>query len=184
MPSSDRHLIVSTGWLAERLTGPDIRVLDASWHMPDTGRNAQAEYAGAHIPGARFFDIDAVADRKSTLPHMLPPVEQFVSAVRKLGIGDGHQVVVYDQTGLFSAARGLVDVPGLRTCGCRRARWRVAQVDRGGAPDGGSSTRAARSALHGHTRCVAGARCHADGRARETSGRSDRGCPLAGTVPR
>ncbi|MEL6477908.1 MAG: 3-mercaptopyruvate sulfurtransferase [Pseudomonadota bacterium] len=105
MATSDPELLVSNEWLAERLTAPDIRVLDASWHMPDTGRNARAEYEAGHIPGARFFDIDEIADSKSPLPHMLPPTEKFVSRVRAMGIGDGHRVVVYDQTGLFSAAR-------------------------------------------------------------------------------
>ena len=105
MPTSDPTLLVSTDWLAERLGAPDIRILDASWHMPDTGRDAKAEYAAGHIPGARFFDIDEISDSKSTLPHMLPPVEKFVARVRKMGIGDGHRVIVYDQTGLFSAAR-------------------------------------------------------------------------------
>ncbi|MEM8699829.1 MAG: 3-mercaptopyruvate sulfurtransferase [Pseudomonadota bacterium] len=105
MPTSDPELLVSTQWLAERLTAPDIRILDASWHLPDTGRNGRAEYQAGHIPGARFFDIDEIADSKSPLPHMLPPTEKFVSRVRAMGIGDGHRVVVYDQTGLFSAAR-------------------------------------------------------------------------------
>ena len=105
MPDSDPTLLVSTEWLAERLSAPDIRILDASWHMPDTGRDAEAEYRAAHIPGARFFDIDRVADTGAALPHMLPPIEKFVSTVRRMGIGDGHRVVVYDQAGLYSAAR-------------------------------------------------------------------------------
>jgi len=105
MPESDPTLLVSTDWLAERLNAPDIRIIDASWHMPGTGRDAAAEYAAAHIPGARFFDIDRIADTGAGLPHMLPPVEKFVSTVRRMGIGDGHRVVVYDQAGLFSAAR-------------------------------------------------------------------------------
>jgi len=105
MAESDANLLVSTAWLAERLGAPDIRVLDASWHMPDSGRDARSEYRAGHIPGARFFDIGEIADRDSELPHMLPPVEQFVATVRKMGIGDGHRVVVYDQAGLFSAAR-------------------------------------------------------------------------------
>ncbi len=105
MTAADPTLLVSTEWLAERLGSPDIRVLDASWHLPETKRDARAEYDAGHIPGARFFDIDRHSDRAKGAPHMLPPVEQFVSAVRKLGIGDGHQVVVYDQAGLFSAAR-------------------------------------------------------------------------------
>ncbi|MEM1343849.1 MAG: 3-mercaptopyruvate sulfurtransferase [Pseudomonadota bacterium] len=105
MPDSDPSTLVSTEWLAERLGAPDLRLLDGSWHLPETGRDARAEYAEGHIPGARFFDIDAISDPTSALPHMAPPVERFVAAVRRLGIGDGHRVVVYDQAGLFSAAR-------------------------------------------------------------------------------
>jgi len=105
MATSDPNLLVSADWLAERLAAPDIRILDASYYLPGDGRNGYQEYQKAHIPGARFFDIDDIADRHSPLPHMLPPVEKFVSRVRKMGIGDGHRVIVYDQQGLFSAAR-------------------------------------------------------------------------------
>ncbi|MEO1315599.1 MAG: 3-mercaptopyruvate sulfurtransferase [Pseudomonadota bacterium] len=98
-------LLVSTDWLAERLGAPDVRVLDGSYYLPTEDRDAPALYRDAHIPGARFFDIDDIADGKSELPHMAPPVEKFVSRVRAMGIGDGHRVVVYDQKGLFSAAR-------------------------------------------------------------------------------
>ncbi|MEM6356455.1 MAG: 3-mercaptopyruvate sulfurtransferase [Pseudomonadota bacterium] len=98
-------LLVSTDWLAERLGAPDVRVLDGSYYLPTEDRDAAALYRDAHIPGARFFDIDDIADGKSELPHMAPPVEKFVSRVRAMGIGDGHRVVVYDQKGLFSAAR-------------------------------------------------------------------------------
>ncbi|MEM6488885.1 MAG: 3-mercaptopyruvate sulfurtransferase [Pseudomonadota bacterium] len=97
--------LVSTEWLAARLGAPDVRVVDGSYYLPDEGLDPRVEYDAAHIPGARFFDIDAIADDKAPLPHMLPPVEKFVSRVRALGIGDGHKVVVYDQKGLFSAAR-------------------------------------------------------------------------------
>jgi thiosulfate/3-mercaptopyruvate sulfurtransferase len=105
MSASDPQLLVSTAWLADHLSAPDVRVLDASWHMPDSDRDARAEYEAAHIPGALFFDIDEISDRHSELPHMAPPVELFVSRMRSLGIGDGHRVVVYDTVGLFSAAR-------------------------------------------------------------------------------
>ncbi len=105
MATSDPTLLVSTDWLAERLTAPDIRVLDASLYLPGDARDGRAEYLKGHIPGARFFDIDEIADSHSPLPHMLPPVEKFVSRVRRMGIGDGHRVIVYDQQGLFSAAR-------------------------------------------------------------------------------
>ncbi len=101
----DPRTLVSTAWLAAHLKDPDLRVLDASWHMPDSGRDAKAEFAAAHIPGARFFDIDEIADQRSPLPHMMPPVEKFMSRMRAMGVGDGHQVVVYDSTGVFSAPR-------------------------------------------------------------------------------
>ena len=101
----DPKTLVSTDWLAAHLKDPDLRVLDASWHMPDAGRDARAEYAAGHIPGARFFDIDEISDLRSDLPHMAPPVEKFISRMRAMGVGDGHQVVVYDTAGLFSAAR-------------------------------------------------------------------------------
>jgi thiosulfate/3-mercaptopyruvate sulfurtransferase len=103
--TDDPKTLVSTGWLAAHLADPDLRVLDASWYMPATGRDARAEYAAAHIPGARFFDIDDVSDHRSALPHMAPPPEKFISRLRAMGVGDGHQVVVYDGMGLFSAAR-------------------------------------------------------------------------------
>ncbi len=103
--SDDPKTLVSTEWLAKHLRDPDLRVLDASWHMPQAGRDAQAEYESAHIPGARFFDIEDISDKRSDLPHMAPPVEKFMSRLRKMGVGDGHQVVVYDTVGLFSAAR-------------------------------------------------------------------------------
>ncbi|SMX39926.1 3-mercaptopyruvate sulfurtransferase [Octadecabacter ascidiaceicola] len=105
MASDDPKTLVSTDWLADHLKDPDLRVLDASWYMPDDERDAKAEYTAAHIPGARFFDIDDVSDHRSELPHMVPSVEKFMSRMRKLGVGDGHQVVVYDGSGLFSAAR-------------------------------------------------------------------------------
>ncbi|WP_374298465.1 3-mercaptopyruvate sulfurtransferase [Paracoccus sp. (in: a-proteobacteria)] len=101
----DPKTLVSTEWLAAHLNDPDLRILDASWHMPATGRDARAEYDAAHIPGARFFDIDAISDKRSALPHMAPPVEMFISRMRALGVGDGHQIVVYDNSDVRSAAR-------------------------------------------------------------------------------
>ncbi len=101
----DPRTLVSTNWLADHLKDPDLRIIDASWHMPGSGRDARAEYNAAHIPGARFFDLDEISDTRSALPHMAPPPEKFISRMRAMGIGDGHQVVVYDTHGLFSAAR-------------------------------------------------------------------------------
>jgi thiosulfate/3-mercaptopyruvate sulfurtransferase len=105
MAQDDPRTLVSTEWLARHLKDPDLRILDASWHMPDAGRNAFEEFDAAHIPGARFFDIEDISDSRSDLPHMAPPIEKFMSRLRALGVGDGHQVVVYDTAGLFSAAR-------------------------------------------------------------------------------
>ncbi|WP_112873508.1 3-mercaptopyruvate sulfurtransferase [Paracoccus endophyticus] len=103
--TDDPRTVVSTDWLAAHLDDPDLRIVDASWHMPASGRDAQAEYRDAHIPGARFFDIDAIADTRSDLPHMAPQPELFISRLRAMGIGDGHQVVVYDNSDVHSAAR-------------------------------------------------------------------------------
>ncbi len=99
MADSDPQLLVSTDWLEAHLNAPDVRILDGSYYLPDAGRDARAEYEQRHISGARFFDIDDVADARSELPHMVPPVEKFVSRVRAMGIGDGHRVIVYDQQG-------------------------------------------------------------------------------------
>lgn len=96
---------VSTDWLAERLSAPDIVVVDGSWYLPTMKRDAQAEYLAAHIPGAVRFDIDTVRDESSALPHMLPSPEQFADQVGAMGIGDGMKIVVYDGAGLFSAPR-------------------------------------------------------------------------------
>lgn len=105
MPESDAQLLVSTDWLARHLDAPDLRIVDATWRLPGQGGDPRAGYEAAHIPGARFFDIEEISDASSKLPHMLPPPEKFVSRVRALGIGDGHRVIVYDQDGIFSAPR-------------------------------------------------------------------------------
>jgi len=97
--------IVETDWLEEHLNAPDLIVLDASWYMTSSERDAKAEYDAAHIPGAIYFDIDTVADTDAALPHTLPSSVKFSSIVRKMGIGDGMRIVVYDADGLFSAAR-------------------------------------------------------------------------------
>lgn len=97
--------IVETEWLAEHLDSPDIVILDGSTHLPTSGRNARKEFTAEHIPGAYFFDIDEVSDKKSPLPHMLPSTVQFASQVKAMGIGDGTRIIVYDSEGLYSAAR-------------------------------------------------------------------------------
>lgn len=97
--------VVETDWLADRLDAPDLVVLDGSWHLPTAGRNARAEYEAEHIPGALFFDIDEISDETSPLPHMLPSTVKFASRMKRMGIGDGMKIVVYDSVGMFSAAR-------------------------------------------------------------------------------
>lgn len=98
--------LVSTDWLAERLARPAVRVLDASWYLPTSGRAAAPEYAAAHIPGALFFDLDATSDRASPLPHMLPDAAAFARAMSALGLDDRDDLVVYDGSGTnISAAR-------------------------------------------------------------------------------
>lgn len=99
------HFLVSTDWLAEHLNDPDIVVVDASWYMPATGRKGHADYLESHIPGAIFFGIDDIADKKTDLPHMLPRPEEFAAAIGALGIGNDDTIVVYDEAGLFSAPR-------------------------------------------------------------------------------
>jgi thiosulfate/3-mercaptopyruvate sulfurtransferase len=97
--------LVSTAWLAEHLEAPDIRIVDASWYLPGVERDAKAEYAECHIPAAVYFDIDDIADADNPLPHMLPAPEKFSSRVRKLGLGDGVRIVVYDSGSWMASAR-------------------------------------------------------------------------------
>ena len=101
----DRNPLVSTEWLAEQLQDLNVRPVDASWWFPHENRNAETEFEAAHIPGAVFFDIDAVADHASALPHMLPSPEHFAKAVGALGVGDETTVVVYEAGAPRSAAR-------------------------------------------------------------------------------
>jgi len=97
--------LVTTRWLADELGAADLKVVDATWHMPASGRDAAAEFAEAHIPGAVFFGIDAIADTSRDLPHMLASPEIFAEMVGALGISETDRVVVYDTVGVFSAAR-------------------------------------------------------------------------------
>lgn len=97
--------LVGTDWLAEHMGAPDIRIVDASYFLPNVPRDAKAEYRECHIPGAVFFDIDDIADETITdLPHMIPSPEKFSSRVRRLGLGDGNRIVIYDSSGGAMAA--------------------------------------------------------------------------------
>jgi thiosulfate/3-mercaptopyruvate sulfurtransferase len=98
-------IFVSTDWLMKHGGSADLVIVDGSWHLPPTGRNARAEYEAAHIPGAVFFNIDEISDKSSSLPHMMPSAQAFAEAVGAMGISENTPVVVYDQTGLFSAPR-------------------------------------------------------------------------------
>ena len=98
--------LVSTDWLAKHLSEPNLTIIDASWFMPAMGRDARAEYLQAHIPGARFLDIDEVSDRSNPAPHMLPSAAEFGRAMERLGVGRTDRIVLYDNSPTRTAARG------------------------------------------------------------------------------
>src|SRR5262245_66522180 len=103
-PPASRAL-VTTEWLAAHLDAPDVVILDGSYYLATMKRDARAEYLEGHIPGAVFFDIDAIKDHANPLPHMLPRAVQFGSDVGNVGIGEGETVVIYDWLGISSAER-------------------------------------------------------------------------------
>lgn len=107
--STNPHTIpplVPVAWLAQRIGAPNVRVVDASWYLPTDPRNAAAEYAAAHIPGAVFFDLDASSNHSTPLPHMLPSADEFAARMSALGLSDSDDLVVYDGSGTnLSAAR-------------------------------------------------------------------------------
>jgi len=98
--------LVSTDWLARHLGEPDLVIIDSSWFMPSLGRSGRDEHLAAHIPGARFLDIDEVADKSHPAPHMLPGARQFSEAMERLGVGSDDRIVVYDNSPTRTAARG------------------------------------------------------------------------------
>ena len=97
--------LVSIEWLAAQRASDDLVVLDATVYMPGDERNPRSLFSAAHLPGARFFDIDLISDQETSLPHMVPTAGRFARAVSELGVGNGSRVVVYDQLGIFSAPR-------------------------------------------------------------------------------
>jgi thiosulfate/3-mercaptopyruvate sulfurtransferase len=105
MDYANPDALVETQWLHDHLDAPDVRIVDATYYLPMQHRDARKEYLERHIPGAVFFDLDEIADTTSDLPHMLPSPEKFSARVRKLGLGDGSRIVVYDAHGMMSAAR-------------------------------------------------------------------------------
>ncbi|MDQ0320376.1 thiosulfate/3-mercaptopyruvate sulfurtransferase [Pararhizobium capsulatum DSM 1112] len=105
MSNNKSRFIVEADWLEARLGDPTVKILDASWYLPAQARDPRAEYLAAHIPGAIFYDQDAIADLSSGLPHTIPSPEAFADAVGKLGIADGDTIIVYDGPGIFTAPR-------------------------------------------------------------------------------
>lgn len=105
MDDDQSRYVVSTDWVEKNLGAPQFRLVDASWYLPAQKRDAAAEYAEAHIPGAVFFDQDAIADHSTNLPHTIPDPAFFAIEVSKMGISDQDTIVVYDGPGLFSAPR-------------------------------------------------------------------------------
>lgn len=99
-------LLVSTQWLADEMGASDLRIVDATYFLPEAGRDASAEYEAEHIPGALFLNLDELRDTGSDLPNMLPAPEKFASRMQALGLGDGSRIVVYDNTPYRTAARG------------------------------------------------------------------------------
>lgn len=103
MTNANPDSLVSTSWLADHMAAPDIRIVDGTFYLPTEGKSARAEYQRQHIPGAVFFDIDEIAESDTDLPHMLPSPENFSSRVRRLGLGDGNRIVIYDTNGMGAA---------------------------------------------------------------------------------
>jgi thiosulfate/3-mercaptopyruvate sulfurtransferase len=138
--------LVSTEWLAGHLGEPDLTVVDSSWFMPASGRSGRKEYLQAHIPGARFLDIDELSDHSNPAPHMLPSADEFAAAMERLGISSADRIIVYDNSPVRTAARGWFT---LRHFGAEQVaildggfqKW----VAKGGATESGEATaRAAR----------------------------------------
>ena len=98
--------LVTVEWLADHLREPDLRIVDASWHMPASGRNGREDYLAAHIPGAVFLDIDALSDKSDPAPHMLPSAGEFGQAMARLGVDRDDRIIVYDNSPIRTAARG------------------------------------------------------------------------------
>lgn len=97
--------LVSTDWLGQHLAAPDVRVVDATWFLPGAGRDARAEHEACHVPGAVFLDVDEVGEARGLHPHMVPSPAKFSSRARRLGLGDGVRVVVYDGNRFVASAR-------------------------------------------------------------------------------
>lgn len=134
--------LVDSEWLAGQLGEPELVVFDASWFLPNEQRDAQAGYREARIPGARFFDIDLIADDQSSLPHMVPTAARFERLLGGLGVSNRDRVVFYDQKGIYSSARAwwLMHLFGHERCavldgGLPKWRSEGRPIERGEAPE-------------------------------------------------
>jgi thiosulfate/3-mercaptopyruvate sulfurtransferase len=132
--------LVSTDWLEAELGAADLRILDASWFLPASGRDARAEHEARHIPGAAFVDIEDLSDPDSPFPHMLPAAHRMASRMQALGVGDGSRTVVYDDSPLHSAARvwwmlGIFGARRVALLDGGLAKWRAEgrPIEQGGA---------------------------------------------------
>ncbi len=183
MTGLNETYLVSTDWLAKHLGSPGLAIVDASWHLPATGRNGAEEFLAQHIPHAVHFDIDAIADTTTNLPHMLPDAIAFSAAVRKLGIGDGMKIVVYDSVGLFSAPARLVDFSSLRRARRGDPGRRPAQMARGKPARGGRPGPAAVAPFHRPNRPPADRLDDRHARGLQQRRRADRRRPLRRPLP-
>jgi len=104
MTSADDPL-VSTDWLAAHIDDPKVKVIDASFKLPGVLPLPVDDYLAAHIPGAVFFDVDAISDHNNPRPHMYPDATQFARDIEALGISSGDTVVAYDSGGWVAAPR-------------------------------------------------------------------------------
>ena len=105
MSTTQASHLVSTDWLAENMDNPDLKIVDSSFYLPTEGKDPRVLFEAEHIPGAVFFDIDAIADQNTDLPHMVPSAADFADMTAALGLGSNHTIVVYDQRGVFSSPR-------------------------------------------------------------------------------
>jgi thiosulfate/3-mercaptopyruvate sulfurtransferase len=122
--------LVTTEWLAGEMETSDLRIVDASWHLPDAKRDAAGEYSAGHIPGAVFLNLGELVDHTASFDNTLPSAEKFASRMQELGLGDGSRVVIYDDSPLHSAARAwfmfkMFGTPSVAILDGGLAKWKA-----------------------------------------------------------